>query len=500
MVGEGVSAPDSNGRPRVRRVRRTPILVVVIAAIAVAAVAQQRASSSDGAATAPGASSGVGVASSAAVSSAWYCAEGTSVPDGRADETVIVASLAATNVDATVTVMPGGDTKPVSRTLRLAPGEETSVRVADILATPEPGVVVETTGGRAAVSHRLDHGDDVAVEPCTRAAGPDWYFSAGTTVPGSEHDLALFNPFGEDAIVDVSFLTDTGPQEPDALQAVVVARHSRVTIAVQDSVLRQARVATQIHARVGRIVAEHTQIFDGTVPDTGPTRRGIAVSLGATAPVASWRIPSGTTRNGGAASLALANFGASEAKVEVHVVLVSDQKLAPQSVTIPARSVAAVDVTTRVPLGTDYAITATAVDAAGHPAPVVAEVLTSWAPSSATPGVASTLGSTVAARRWVVPEPDVDADGFVTVYNPGPDPVTATLLPSDFVDRRVGPKSEPELAIAPGRAQVVKLALLGSTPLPAVVTANHPIVVGLTLLGPAGASLSAGIPDLTYRG
>ena len=43
----------------------------------------------------------------------------------------------------------------------------------------------------------------------------------------------------------------------------------------------QERVAAQVHARVGRVVAEQSQIFDGTVPDQGPTREGIAVSLGA---------------------------------------------------------------------------------------------------------------------------------------------------------------------------------------------------------------------------
>jgi hypothetical protein len=496
-----VSAPEPDPRPRARRVRRAPILLVVIAALGAAAVAQHGTSPSNTTSATRPAAGGVGVAASAVVSSAWYCAEGTSQPGGRADETVVVASMATTSIEATMTVMPGGSSQPVSRTLRLAPGEQTSIRVADVLATPEPGVVVETTGGRAAVSHRLDHGHDFAVEPCTRAASPDWYFAAGTTVPGSEHDLALFNPFGEDAIVDVSFLTDTGPQEPDALKAVVVARRSRVTIPVQDSVLRQARIATQVHARVGRIVVEHTQIFDGTAPDNGPARTGIAVSLGAIAPSAQWRIPSGTTRNGGAASLSLANFASSEAKVEVHVVLVGNQKLAPQSVAVPARGVVSTDVTARVPLGTDYAVTATATDAGGRAVPVVAEILTSWVPSSPTPGIASTLGTTVDARRWIVPKPEVDADGFVTVYDPGPDPVTATLLTADSVDRRVGPTSEPEVAVAPGKAGVLRLVARSRGSAGAwVITANHPIVVGLTLLGAGGASLSAAIPDLTYAG
>ena len=115
------------------------------------------------------------------------------------------------------------------------------------------------------MSHVLEHGGDVAVESCTRTAAADWYFASGTTVEGSQQDLLLFNPFGDDAIVDVSFVTDTGAQEPSALQALVVPRRSRVTIPVQDSVLRQTRVAAHVHARTGRIVAEQTQTFDDVV-------------------------------------------------------------------------------------------------------------------------------------------------------------------------------------------------------------------------------------------
>ncbi len=488
---------------RARKIRRGPILLVVIAAVVAAVVAQQGASSSSSTASARAARivAGASVPGPDVASSAWYCAEGTSQPDGRADETLVIASLARTRVDVTITVMPGGDAEPAIERLVLAPGEETRTKVADILETPEPGVVVEAVGGPAVVSHELDHGDDVAVEPCTRSAETDWYFASGTTVDGSEHDLALFNPFGDDAIVDVTFLTDTGVQEPDALQAVVVPRRSRITIPVQDAVLRQQRFATHVHARLGRVVAEHSQIFDGTVPDSGPTRQGIAVSLGAPAPATAWRIPAGTTTNGGIASLSLANFSEVDARVEVKVVMVGDQTLEPETVRVPSRGVVTTDVTTRVPIDTDYAIVATAVDVDGRRTPVVAELLASWAPSSTTPGVAGTAGTPLAARRWVVPQPEVDADGFVTVYNPGPDPVTAEMLPADFVDRRRGATSEPEIAIAPGKAKVLRLVLLGSDPGGAlVVTAQHPVVVGFTLLGEAGASISTAIPDPSYRG
>jgi Family of unknown function (DUF5719) len=492
--------PAPAGR-RARKVRRGPILFVVLAAVIAAVVVQQGASSTTGSSSARLAVDGVSVPPDDASSTAWYCAEGTSTSDGRADETVIVASLSQSSIDVTITVMPGGDAAPATRRLRLAPDEETRVRVADILETPEPGVVVEIDGGRAVVSHQLVHGEDFAVEPCTRTAGPDWYFAAGTTVEGSEHYLAFFNPFGDDAIVDVEFVTDSGVQQPDGLQALVIPRRTRVTVAVQDFVPRQERIATRVHARVGRVVVERSQIFDGTVPDTGPTREGLAVSLGARSPAQVWRIPAGTTENGGTGSVALANFTGSDARVQVQVVLVGEGSLPPETVSVPSRGVTVTDVTTRVPLGTPYAVVATARDDHGRRVPVVAELMTSWAPSSPTTGVGTTLGTTVTARRWVIPQPDVDAEAFLTVLNPGGAPVTAEILPASFIDRRSGATSEPELAIAPGKAKIQRIVLRGSeTDGALVVTADHPIVVGLTVLGDAGASVSTAIPDPSYGG
>ena len=94
--------------------------------------------------------------------------------------------------------------------------------------------------------------------------------------------------------------------------------------------------------------------------------------------------------------------------------------------------------------------------------------------------MAGTLGSTLTATRWVVPVPDVDAEMTVTVFNPGPDPVTAELLAADLVDRRVGATSEPELAIPPGEAKTrAPRRRSAARPMPTVVTANHPVVVGL---------------------
>jgi hypothetical protein len=497
-------APEPR-RTRARRVRRGPILFVVVVALVAAIVAQQDApSASRSTAAAVAARADLGVPAADVASSAWFCAAGTSTPDGPATETVVVDNLARADIDVTLTVMPGGDATPAARRMHLAPGEQVSVPVSDVVATAEPGVEVETVGGPAAVTHVLEHGGDVATEACTRTTAADWYFASGTTVEGSQQSLLLFNPFGDDAIVDVSFVTDTGAQEPSELQAMVVPRRSRITIPVQDSVLRQARVAAHVHARAGRIVAEQTQTFDDVVVD-GATRSGIALSAGATSPTTTSRVAAGSTADGGKGVLSVANFSGVDARVDVRAVIVGGGDVPAQTVRVPSQGVIDVDVTTRVPIGSDYAVVVTsrADDGRaddGRRVPVVTELLSSWAPESNSTGLAGTIGTDLTATRWVVPRLDVDAASTITVFNPGPDPVTAALLPADEVDRAVGPTSEPELAIAPGQAKSIAAARVGRRAIPIVVTANHPVVVGLTLLGDAGAAVSGAIPDFTHGG
>src|SRR5262249_2025139 len=157
------------------------------------------------------------------------------------------------------------------------------------------------------------------LEPCARGASTDWYFAEGTTVKGAQESLALFNPFGDDAIVDVSLLTDSGPSEPDSLHGVVVPRQSRLTLALQTVIERQPLVAAPVHARVGRVVAERSQVFDGTVSEGVPVRKGIAVSLGTPEPQREWRLPYGGGVAGVTEDLVLANFTARAAAAEVVV-------------------------------------------------------------------------------------------------------------------------------------------------------------------------------------
>ncbi len=74
----------------------------------------------------------------------------------------------------------------------------------DIVALPEPGVLVEVTGSPTVVTHSIIGNGEAAIGPCARDAAPEWHFAAGTTVRGASLWLALFNPFADDAIVDIA--------------------------------------------------------------------------------------------------------------------------------------------------------------------------------------------------------------------------------------------------------------------------------------------------------
>jgi hypothetical protein len=96
--------------------------------------------------------------------------------------------------------------------------------------------------------------------------------------------------------------------------------------------------------------------------------------------------------------------------------------------------------------------------------------------------------------------PDVNADALITVANVGTRPVTATLLPAGQVDRRIGPTSEPELAVGKNSADTFRVPDLRVRNGVVVITADHPVFVGLTIIGSAGVSTSAAVPDLEYGG
>ena len=368
--------------------------------------------------------------------------------------------------------------------------------VADVLATAEPGVVVEMVGGPAVVSHELEHGGDLATESCTRTAASDWYFARAPPSKGASSTSCSSTRSATTPSSTSRSSPTTASQEPDALQALVVPRRSRVTIPVQDSVLRQTRSPST--CTPGPAASSPSRRRSSTTSSsTARSRHGIALSRAPPRRRRCGGFPRGTTRNGGPVQI-----------VDGQLLAVTTQRRGEggrdrrrgraRRRPSGSRRRASRWSTSRpaCPLDSDIAVVATAraVDGRrsrrGRAARVVV-VLVVDAPASRAP-----LGSTVTATRWVMPVPDVDVDVIVTVFNPGPDPVTARCSrPATSTGGR--PDERAELRDRGRQGEDGSPRRPRRRPIACVVTANHPVVVGYTVLGNAGAAMSAALPDLT---
>lgn len=329
---------------------------------------------------------------------AWYCAEGTSSPNGRADEEIVMGNVGPGRTRAVVTVFGGSEVAPVRRAYRVPPGQVVRVHVADIAAIPDPGVLVEVSGGATAVEHRIQRGADIALGPCAREPAPQTHFAAGTTMKGAELWLALFNPFPDDAIVDVQATTGDGLRAPGGLQGVVVPRFTRVSVAVHDLIPRVDLVAIDVSVRRGRTVVEQSLSLDGT-----DGRAGLALSLGADL-ARTWWFPIGLTGSGHQERLVLANSSNHDVSVTVRFSLDAAAAIEPVALILPGTSATAVDLT-RVPPDIGFSAVVHA------RVPIVAELIgASGAPQpAAVRGLASDLGFTSGSSRWVVVPSRVEA-------------------------------------------------------------------------------------------
>ncbi|MFM8303492.1 MAG: DUF5719 family protein [Actinomycetota bacterium] len=465
-------------RPR-SRAARVVVLVVLLALLSGGLVLGRRTAEVPTVRVAAAGLDGPEVPPADAVSTAWYCAAGTSSDDGPQDETVYVANLSPKRITADVTVDPGGDEESRTVTLRVGPYERGSLPVSDVMTVDSPGVVVEVAGGAAIVEHEIRSTADIAMSPCAHSSATRWFFASGGTPQGATQTLELYNPFGDDAIVDIAFLTDGGVQEPQALQGFVVGRRSKVRVPVTDVVPRQERIATVVRTRTGRVVAEQVRTVDGT-----DGIDGLTLSLGVPSPRRQWSIPVGAAETGVAGAVSIANFGLTPASVEVSILLSGEGVLVPETIDVPSRSVVRFDPSERIPAGTAYSLVA---QVQGD------DVVVAEADVAGVEGVATTIGSAFRARRWALAGAPVGASSAVVAINRGPTPVTVELRAYTAGDVD-SPRSAPAIVVAPGKSARFDLDEWGIDPDQVLlVSAEGPIVVGReTYLG--GLSLALAVP------
>ncbi|MGI9034380.1 MAG: DUF5719 family protein [Acidimicrobiales bacterium] len=469
--------------------RRIPVLVVIVLLLVGGGLLDRRGRpASHLSSSTPGPQA----AAASAGSSAWYCTGATATPaakDGGADGNVVVANAGSRALQGTITAYPDSG-QPQRRPVTVGPLSRQVVRLADVTPSKYASALVELDGGDAAVELAASGPLGDTVSPCASAASPQWYFAEGVTTKDATETLFLFNPFPDDAVVDLVFGTEDGQVTPQALTGLAVSGGSMAAVNVGDFVQRREQVTAAVTARTGRLVTARLQSFDGTAG-----RKGMALALGSASAGGLWYLPEGRVGDGLTERYQVYNPSNREAQVQLELALESAQA-EPLGLTIPAQgrvTVAAND-QPRIPKGVAHAVTVRSLNGVG----VVVERDVDAGPPSKRVGVAETPGAQVTARRWVLSagEADGNFDEYLVVQNPGP--ATARVSLSVLGDGT--PVSNGALSgvqVGAGQRTAVRLGdslKLAATPV--LVSSDQPVVVERDLyrLGGLGTSMSIGVP------
>ena len=425
-----------------------------------------------------------------AVSSTWYCAAGTAVGGGEANLTVVVANLGGVARSGTITWMPSDGSEGAVVPIEVAPDSVTAQAAADHVDASGVSALVELDGGEVAVEHAVSGPRGSGVAPCASEASTEWYLANGVTERDARQAYALFNPFPDDVVVDITFSTDEGRRNPGPLQGLPIAAGTTTFVPVHDFVQRQAVTAASIVARTGRLVVDRVQNFDGSLG-----RRGVSLALAAPAPAELWQFPDGLHTEGVTESWHIYNPGDREALVSLELQPVEGDAPEPFDLTIPPRTQMVVPADEeRVPAGVAHSSTIRSLNGVG----VVAERAVDARSPSARRGWSSALGAPAAADRWAFPmgEASRNTDQWIVIYNPGARPVTVSVI-ALANGQRLPIEGLQDRSLDPAGRLALRLGdHINRRPLPVVVEATGAVVVERDVYGVdrTGVSTIIGIP------
>jgi hypothetical protein len=397
------------------------------------------------------------------LSTSWFCPGGPTT-DGRSTSVTIFNS---TNDPREVTVSAVNDGgNRASTPVTLPPRNRAVVNLADLAPGAQTSATVAVYGGGVAVDQTVVGRTGVSTTPCADRASSTWYLADGTTTADASLTLVLYNPFPDDAVVDVSFTTVERTLEPPGLQGAVIPGQSVRLVDLGQQAQREEVVSTAVRGRGSRLVVGRIQSADN------PTRHGFTAGLAAADAQQTWWFPDGDKGEGAGERLVVFNPGDLDASVELSFLPANGGVAAQSNVVVAPSTFSVVDVNglAEVPPGPHSVL----VNVVGEQTPVVVErVLTRPLDDTATTTVL--LGSQITVPEWYVVEPSVSPGGVLVVMNSAGLPTTAAI-------KAVGPAGAvavPGLEAVPVPASGSVTITLPDTvgPFPVMVEGAQPVVV-----------------------
>jgi hypothetical protein len=427
------------------------------------------------------------------LTSTWYCPAGTA-SGGYADASVVIFNPTGNTRRGSVDVV-GADGNRGSRSITVPARARVTVALVDILRSAYVATMVRLDGGGAVVEHVTTGPVGDAVGMCASSASTHWFIPEGATTRAAQLVYALFNPFPDDAIVDLSFATEQGRDAPAAFQGVVVPANGLVPLDIGTHVRRRAHVSAEIVARRGRVVVETLQVH------SGDGRRGVSLSLGLPRTATSFVFPDGIASPERFEQLHLFNPNTQEAAVQLDLVL-DEGDAQPFQLRVPARGRITVDLAneSRVPKNVGHALLVRV----SNNVPVAVSRTTDIGPSNARRGYLSDIGATSAGLHWGFAAGGVGPglEEWIAVVNEAATEVTLSVT-TPSLSSLLSLPGLGQVRIPRGARRVFRIADFGAkAEAPLVVNATGPVVVERTTyrIGGTGASAAMGAVLSTANG
>lgn len=425
------------------------------------------------------------------LSSSWFC-PGLPAQAGGDGGTGLVSVLNSADapIEGSVTVFPS-EGEPVSLPLTVKERSRADIRLGELAPAPWAAAVVELLGTEGVVEQTVLGPTGRSATACSNSASPSWYLADGATTVDASLSLLLFNPFPDDAIVDIRFATSEGTRQPQATQGFVVRGRSLRVLPLDEIVRREPAVAVDVQARSGRVVTGRVQSY------VQGGKRALAVGLASPQPAEEWWFAAGDKSDTATEHLAVYNPGETDAEVDI-AFYPSDPATAdatePVSITVPAGTSVPVDVSgsDAVPAGPH------SIQVRSEPgSPVVAERTLDIKGDTAV-NVTLQPGSPLTATVWTFVTGAADGSETLIVANTTGEKAVVTV-------RVLGPAGPAPLAgldgveVAPAGTLRVDLDEKGAAGVPVFVESSVDVVAERLIGAPAGqpgVSITRGIPSL----
>lgn len=434
--------------------------------------------------------------------STWYCPGGWAGDAAAPRQRLVVTDPSGAGAPLRLSAH-GPDGLLGEASLEVPPSGVLSVDVAEQFDVPVASLLVESSAPELVVEQRQFTESVSDQVPCATSTSPTWYFPAQTTLLGTNGQLVLFNPFPEDAGVDIDVAVEDGVRVPGPWQGLIVPAGSVRVLELGTEIQRRDQFALTVEARTGQVVAQSTQVLD----TEDPPSQGLRLQVGVPRPSDDWVLATGVVGSGVAERLVVLNPGDEVAPVVVQVVPYGGAELAPEpfELEVPPGRYGVIDLSaeSRVPADAFHAVRVESdpatpvvvgrvVDLSGPPATASTDA------SPGRPGVerGTTIGtgSPVAARMWVATGLLGGGEGepMVFVHNPSSDPadVSASVLGGEADGAVVAEGVE----VPAGDSVALPVsAEVGESPFTVLVEASAPVVVERTVTWRDVQDLSTGL-------